>query len=107
IEASAVPEDAATASRGQVVLAVLGRFPEDLVDAVEDALEAELQVTVRRIDPVPLPRSAYYPPRKRYSADRLLDVLPSLIPADAPPKTRILGLTERDISTSKGKIHDW
>jgi len=77
-----------------------------LVEAIAAELEAELQVEVRRLDPVPLPQSAWYPPRRRYRADRILDFLPTLIPGE-PASTRILGLTQKDISTTKGKFEDW
>ncbi len=94
--------------RGEVLLVVLGnkRFGDDLVDAVEQALRDELQVEVRRLDPIPLPKEAYYAPRRRYRADTLLDHLLTLIPEE-PRTTRVLGLTASDISTTKGDIKDW
>jgi len=52
---------------------------------------------------VPLPASAYFQPRNRYRADSLLDFLRKKGNAD----TVIVGLTNRDISTTKGNIADW
>ncbi len=93
--------------RGEVILVVLGRpFPEDLLDAIEDDLRDELQVEVTRHERIPLPKAAYYAKRKRYRADKLLDHLLTLIP-EAPPTTRVLGLTTVDISTTKGDVYDW
>jgi archaemetzincin len=94
------------AHRGEVVLVALGDVDADLLDAVEHALRERLQVEVRRIGELPLPRSAYYKPRKRWRADVLLDVLLTHIPG-APPTTRILGLTASDISTTKAPHADW
>jgi len=52
----------------------------------------------------PLPKQAYYPPRQRYRAEKLLDYLQTLLPEGAE---RIIGLTSVDISTTKGSIADW
>ncbi|HEY8376909.1 MAG TPA: matrixin family metalloprotease, partial [Nannocystis sp.] len=92
--------------RAVVVLVVLGEFPAELVDAVEAALERTYQVEVQRAAAVPLPKSAWYAPRKRYRADALLSYLGALV-KDRPRGTRVLGLTSVDISTSKGKFADW
>jgi archaemetzincin len=53
---------------------------------------------------IPLPKSAYYAPRRRYRAEKLLPKLQLRKPADAE---RILALTGVDISTTKGKVKDW
>jgi archaemetzincin len=53
-----------------------------------------------------LPAQAYYRPRRRYRADKLLDTLATIAP-DAPPTTKVLGLTEVDISTTNEDIRDW
>lgn len=104
---TAQPARAATPqTRAVVVLVPLGRFEPWLLDAIEDALAAELQVEVRRLKQHPLPKSAWYAPRRRYRAEKLLDHLETLIP-DEPTSTRILGLTKKDISTTKGKFEDW
>jgi archaemetzincin len=93
-------------TRGEVVLVTLGKVSPDIVDEVEEQLRAHLQVDVRRIDGMKLPKAAWYAPRKRWRADKLLDFLLEQIP-DAPPTTRILGLTESDISTTKDPFPDW
>ena len=51
-----------------------------------------------------LPRSAYYRPRRRYRAEKLLGYLEQVGPRTA---YRILGLTAVDISTTKGRHPDW
>ncbi len=109
-EATAAPE----AIRAVVVLVVLtdprpgaARFAPALVDAIAAELQRVYQVEVRRIDARTLPRSAFYAPRRRYRADTLLEFLGEQIPAGAPARTRVLGLTTADISTSKDGFKDW
>ncbi len=101
----ATAQDARGATRATVMLVTLGTFPRALADAVERGLRAELQVDVQRMNDVPLPRAAYYPQRRRYRADRLLDHLHTLVPSG--PRMRIVGMTEVDISTTKGRVFDW
>jgi archaemetzincin len=101
-----LPIPADVGVRGEVVLVVLGSFPPDLVDAVQTMLEQELQVEVRRAEAQPLPAEAFYRPRRRYRAEKLLALLPAMVP-EASPTTKILGLTASDISTTNGKYADW
>jgi archaemetzincin len=74
------------------------------VDFVERALLAFYDVDVVRRQPAALPAAAYYAPRRRYRAERLLAVLDRMAPSDA---YRILGVTDVDISTTKGAYADW
>ncbi len=93
-------------TRAVVYLVSLGTFDSELLDAIAEGIATELQVEVKRLGRKPLPKSAWYAPRRRYRADIILDHLPTLIP-DEPPSTRILALTQKDISTTKGKFKDW
>ena len=95
-----------------VYVITIGDFPAELHDAVGRALVDELQVEVRRIaiDHLPLPASAFYKPRHRYRAEKLLEHLHQVIKErapDAPADARILALTDVDISTTKGRVYDW
>jgi archaemetzincin len=101
------PPRALPTTRAEIVLVPLGDLPVDLLDAVEARLESELAVVVRRHDPVALPQSAWYAPRKRYRAELLLDHLATLLPDGAPESTRMLGLTAVDISTTSEPHEDW
>jgi archaemetzincin len=67
-------------------------------------LRAFYPMQVRVLDCQELPKAAYYPPRKRYRAERLLTYLNQRMPKDG---WRILGLTDTDISTTNGKYPDW
>lgn len=82
-------------------------FAPEHVDAVEAELRRVYQVEVRRLTARPLPRSAYYKPRRRYRADNLLEYLGEQIPAGMRADTRVLGLTTADISTTKDQFKDW
>jgi len=80
------------------------------VDAVVASLRAfysigaSVPIEVRVLACLELPKSAYYPPRKRYRAERLLTYLNERMPKDG---WRILGLTDVDISTTKDEFPDW
>lgn len=52
---------------------------------------------------IALPRAVFYAKRKRYRADSLISYLKHM-PA---PSHVIVGLTQQDISTTKGDIADW
>jgi archaemetzincin len=71
---------------------------------VESTLRLYFPFTIQRLPPEALPEHAYYAPRKRYRAERLLAQLEQQTPTDAQV---IVGLTESDISTTKGAIYDW
>lgn len=92
--------------RATVMIVPLRSFPEDLYVAVETALRAELSVEVVRHEVVELPEEAYYPPRKRYRADKLLDFLHGFA-EEAGEDVKILGVTEVDISTTSDPYPDW
>jgi len=74
------------------------------VEFVERSLLAFYEVDVVRVQPASLPSAAYYPPRRRYRAESLLAALDGMVPSDG---YRILGLTDVDISTTKGAYADW
>jgi archaemetzincin len=79
-------------------------LPAEDSTLVKTALEAVIGLAVKVLPPAALPTTAWYAPRHRYRADKLLDFLDGRLPADG---TRILGLTGTDISTTKGDVQDW
>ncbi|MEZ4385811.1 MAG: hypothetical protein R3A79_31120 [Nannocystaceae bacterium] len=93
--------------RAPIVTIVIGDFDEELRAEVEAGLARALPVEVRRGPTWALPKAAYYPPRRRYRADALIDLLRDAAAEDAEPDARYLGLTSVDISTTKGKHKDW
>lgn len=74
------------------------------LEYIEAALAAYFPFPIRRLPTEALPANAYYAPRKRYRAERLLDYLETRTPSDAQV---VIGLTEADISTTKGDVYDW
>jgi archaemetzincin len=92
-------------ARRVVYLQPLGdALPAEDVALVKTALESMIGLSVQVLPRADMPANAWYPARRRHRADRLLDFLDGLLPADG---TRILGLTGTDISTTKGKVFDW
>lgn len=93
--------------RARVHLVVIGTFPSAWIAPIARELEAHLDVQAI-VEPSAraLPRAAYYRPRNRYRAERLLDFLTNEWAAQSSEE-RVLGLTSRDISTSTERFEDW
>lgn len=74
------------------------------IQECKTAIENYYKCTVDILPIKNLPQEAYYKPRNRYRADKLIRILRS----EAPKKyDRIIGLTNKDISTTKGEHYDW
>jgi archaemetzincin len=52
---------------------------------------------------IPIPSSAYYPARNRYRADSIINILSR----QTASGHKIIGLTNKDISTTNNDIEDW
>ena len=79
-------------------------FSKELTKLVAKGLEDDYGVTVVILPLVALPKEAYYKPRSRYRADKLLDYLGLGVDVEF---TKIIGLTHKDISTTNGDHYDW
>jgi archaemetzincin len=79
-------------------------LPNEDMTFVKQALVGIYNVQIRVLPRVDLPEQAYYQPRRRYRAEKILPFLLETLPSDGD---RILGLTAVDISTDKGSIKDW
>ncbi|HEY7375338.1 MAG TPA: matrixin family metalloprotease [Polyangia bacterium] len=79
-------------------------LPADDVALVLTALQGIVGIPVKALPSAPLPAEAWYAPRRRYRADKLLDFLDGRLPRNGK---RIMGLTGTDISTTKGTVYDW
>lgn len=79
-------------------------IPNRYINEATETLEAFYGCEIVTLPSVTLPQSAYYPPRDRYRADTLIRYL-----RDTKTKEydKIIGLTHRDISTTKGEYKDW
>ena len=88
----------------KIALQPLGPVKPDLLAQTKQALEQLYAVEVVLLPTRELPASAYYRPRDRYRAEKLLDWLQ----ANADPQyVKIIGLTQSDISTTKEEFPDW
>lgn len=98
------PLSAARAEQSRrVALVPLGSVPSLEIALVQSALTTFYALDVTVAERRALPRSAFYPKRNRYRAERLLAELEH---GDSSA-FRILGLASVDISTTKGAIEDW
>ena len=87
-----------------VAIQPLGRMKPEDIARVQTGIRALYAVDVEVLPEKPLPKSAYYPPRERFKAEKLLD---SLELETDRRFAKVIGLTTRDISTSKDAIEDW
>lgn len=85
-----------------IVIQPLGSFPSGLTQHVYKQLKKINPTTIIR-QPIALPAEAYYAQRKRYRADSLIRYLGRHIGSD----TIVIGITDKDISTTKGAVADW
>ena len=88
----------------KIALQPLGKVPADVVEKVRGYLEQIYAVHVEVLPMKALPVSAFYRPRERYRAEKLLDWLEA---NTAATFTKVIGVTAADISTTKGEVFDW
>lgn len=93
-----------SAPRFRIALQPLGKVSSDVLEEARKSLERLYEVEVVSLPVKDLPASAYYEPRQRYRAEKLLAWLHDNTDA---AYTKVVGLTESDISTTKGDIEDW
>jgi len=90
----------------QVVIAIqpLDSVKAERLEVVKKGLEEAFGLKVDLLTEKPLAKDAWYVPRSRYRAEKLLDQLND----DVSGKYQIVvGVTGRDISTTKGEHEDW
>lgn len=85
-----------------IVIQPFGDFPKKQANLVLGQIKEINPSTILRNN-IPFPKTAFYKPRNRYRADSLIKFLSSKVGKD----TVIVGLSLKDISTTKGKIKDW
>jgi archaemetzincin len=87
-----------------IALQPLGEINDTTIETVKNGIVTVYRVEVVVLPVKELPESAYYEPRRRYRADILLDYLNEKTDRRY---TKVLGLTNRDISATKGEHYDW
>ncbi len=76
--------------------------PKKITDSLfQDLSKIHSKITVK--SPIKLPSSAFYSKRSRYRADSLI----SFLKRKTPTNHVTIGLTTKDISTTKGNIEDY
>jgi archaemetzincin len=95
---------AAEAPQQLVAIVPLGPVKQAVLERVAQEIQARVEVQVRIEPQRELPAEAFYKPRKRWRAERLLEALDANPPAGA---WKVVGVTEAEISTTKGDIQDW
>jgi archaemetzincin len=93
-------------SEPEIVIALqpLGEIDNTTIETVKKGIVMVYRVRLIVLAAKKLPESAYYEPRRRYRADILLEHLNSIT---GKRFTRVLGLTDKDISATKGEHYDW
>lgn len=89
-----------------VVIAIqpLGIVKEERLEVAKKGLEEAFGLKVEILETKPLPKEAWYAPRSRYRADKLLTFLSDTTEAKIQI---VVGITAKDISTTKEEHEDW
>ena len=87
-----------------VAIQPLGKVDAELLQSAAHHIEEMFTTSVVILPARPLPDQAFYAPRRRYRAEKLLDWLDANTPAQYQ---KVIGITARDISTSKDQFADW
>ncbi|HUU06289.1 MAG TPA: hypothetical protein VMZ49_10500 [Patescibacteria group bacterium] len=93
-----------SSSGQQAFIQPLGVVDPVVLERISSSLSSFFDMEVKTASELALPAEAYYAPRRRYRADRILDFLDKL---DIALKGQVIGVTQRDISVTKGAIPDW
>lgn len=81
-------------------------YDQELLDAAVRGVKYTYTFEVEVLGARPIPSETYYPPRKRYRAERLLSWLNEHIGPESDCQV-VVGFTSHDISTTKGEHKDW
>lgn len=97
---------ALTDAKPVIALQPLGNCSVADIEQAKIGILALYDCEVKVAPAVALPQMAFYKPRSRYRADQLLDFLEMDLTLDFDC-VKIVGLTNKDISFTKGDIYDW
>lgn len=91
--------------RSSYAIQPLGTVDDSLINIARQAIsEIFGDGPVATMAPLGLPAGAYYEPRKRYRAEKVLEFLDRI---EREKGVKVVGLTSVDISTTKGRYEDW
>jgi archaemetzincin len=104
-----LPVQSFAASRLHIALQPLGKIDNKILLRVKAGVQkvyGDVNIDIR--PQIKLPQSAYYKPRQRYRAEKLLYYLQNYYQYNGISRyNKIIGLTAKDISATKGKYYDW
>lgn len=95
------------APRLVVCLQPLGAHDARLVPIVRRGIEHLYGVDTAVLRARPMPKQAYYKPRRRWRADKVLAYLDRAVVPKNRRCDRVIGFTRLDVSTSKPPHKDW
>jgi len=87
-----------------VAIQPLGPVMAEDIAKVKAGITAIYAVNIEVLPGKPLPADAWYAPRRRHKAEEIVDVLSADLPARF---SKILGLTQGDISATTEEGNDW
>jgi archaemetzincin len=87
-----------------VAIVPLGPVRQAFLERVTQEIQGRMNVRIRVEPARELPKDAWYAPRRRWRAEKLLDWLDENPP---PGAWKVVAVTEAEISTTKGDIFDW
>ena len=87
-----------------VAIQPLGSVDPALIRAVVAHVDSLFAVRIVVRSERPLPHVAWYAPRHRYRGERLLATLDD---GSARGVDKVIGVTSRDLSVTKGSVYDW
>jgi archaemetzincin len=102
-----VPELYANGPPVSIAIQQFSDFDSLLIPVIKDGIDdfyGDFNLSVTVLPKNRLPATAWYPPRSRYRAEKILIYLDTL---RNDSYTKIIGLTSKDISTTKDSIYDW
>ena len=88
-----------------ICMVPLGRYDKKLLATAMRGIRYVYGFSTKELSARAMPKTAYYKPRKRYRAEKLLDYINDKVKTD--DCFAVVGFTKLDISTTKGKIKDW
>jgi archaemetzincin len=98
--------EAADAAKPVIALQPLGNCLAKDIEQAKNGILALYDCEVKVVPTVALPQKAYYEPRSRYRADQLLHFLAVDVKLGFEC-VKVVGLTAKDISFTKGEVYDW
>jgi len=100
------PEAEAPKKKPTICIQPIGKPGAEFTEAAVKGLKFFYDFPVRVLETQPMPKEAWYAPRKRWRAEKLLAFLDESKTSTEGCKV-VAGFTGGDISTTKGDVEDW